>query len=139
MSVPNLQVDQEGSVHTSTAVYQYAQIWPVASEAVTNLTDKTGYTFTGWDKQFASITEDTTVNPTYTANTYTIGYSMNGGTKGTNGPTSGTYDSNVTVSKPTKTFTVNIDGNSQSATIKLGDTAVTSVSSTQTFDGWTAP
>ena len=40
---------------------------------------------------------------------------LNNGTAGTNAPTSGTYDSNVTISNPTKSITASIictiDGN----------------------------
>ena len=67
-----------------------------------------------------------------TANTYTIGYTLNGGTKGTNGPTSGTYNSVLTIDNPSKTFTVNIT-NSASGTL-----SATSASKAQTFAGWTA-
>ncbi|MBQ8982456.1 MAG: InlB B-repeat-containing protein [Lachnospiraceae bacterium] len=31
-----------------------------------------GYTFTGWDKEFTNITEDTTVTATYSINNYTV-------------------------------------------------------------------
>ena len=31
-----------------------------------------GYTFTGWDKEFTNITEDTTVTATYSVNSYTV-------------------------------------------------------------------
>jgi len=33
---------------------------------------KEGYTFTGWDKDFSNITDDTTITGTYTLNTYTV-------------------------------------------------------------------
>ena len=84
------------------------------------------------------LTNSSTLYVKCTANTYNISYVYNGGEKGTNEPKSATYDSNVTVSRPTKTFIVNIDANSQGASIKVGNTAVTEVSGTQTFDGWTA-
>ncbi|MBE6131582.1 MAG: hypothetical protein E7183_07650 [Erysipelotrichaceae bacterium] len=34
--------------------------------------EKEGYTFTGWDKSFASVTSDLTVNAQFTINTYTV-------------------------------------------------------------------
>ncbi|GKX67499.1 InlB B-repeat-containing protein [Inconstantimicrobium mannanitabidum] len=33
---------------------------------------RTGYTFTGWDKSFNNITDNLDVNPTYSANNYTV-------------------------------------------------------------------
>lgn len=93
---------------------------------------KTGYTFTGWKitgmdsnthyngsatttatsidstKQTSfknlNATKDATVTFTaqWTPNTYTIAYNYDGGTKGTNAPTSGTYDTVVTIDAPTK-------------------------------------
>ena len=39
----------------------------------------------------------------WTANTYNISYTLNGGTAGTNAPTTATYDSVVTINNPTKT------------------------------------
>ena len=33
---------------------------------------RTGYTFTGWDKEFTNITADTTVTATYSINSYTV-------------------------------------------------------------------
>ena len=44
-----------------------------------------------------------TLTATWTANTYNVGYELNGGTAGTYAPTSGTYASNVRISNPTKT------------------------------------
>ena len=74
---------------------------------------RTGYTFNGWTVSGtgASMSETSltigagniTLMANWTANTYTISYTLNGGTKGTNSPTSGTYGSTVTVSNPTRT------------------------------------
>lgn len=41
---------------------------------------RTGYTFTGWDKAFASITSDLTVTAKYTINTYTVTFKDHDGT-----------------------------------------------------------
>ena len=46
---------------------------------------------------------DADLNAIWQANTYTIQYVLNGGTYGTNHPTSATYDSEFTVSNPTRT------------------------------------
>ena len=74
---------------------------------------KTGYTFTGWSISGTgssisgtSLTignENITLTANWKINTYTISYNLNGGTKGSSAPTSGTYGSTVTVSNPTKT------------------------------------
>lgn len=75
---------------------------------------KTGYTFTGWTgsngstaSKSVSIAKGTTGNKTYTANysanSYNITYTLNGGTSGANSPTSAKYDASVTISNPTKT------------------------------------
>ena len=107
---------------------------------------KTGYTFANWTKDSTtgtSYTAGSTVKNLVTSgnvnmyakwktNTYKIAYTMNNGTLGTNKPTSGTYNANVLIDNPTKTLTVNINANSQGATI-----SATSVSQAQTFKGWT--
>ena len=117
-----------------------------------NTATKTGYTLSKWtisapisaDKNPTdSITIESgnqvTATAKWTANTYTIAYTLNAGSNPTTKPTSGTYDSNVQISNPTKTFTVNIDANNQGATIKnASGTVVTSASSNQTFAGWTS-
>ena len=117
-----------------------------------NTATKTGYTLSKWtisapisaDKNPTdSITIESgnqvTATAKWTANTYTIAYTLNGGNNPTTKPTNGTYDSNVQISNPTKTFTVNIDANNQGATIKnASGTVVTSASSNQTFAGWTS-
>jgi len=83
-------------------------------DIILNNPTKVGYTFTGWTgsngntpSKNVSILKGSTGNKTYVANydvnTYTISYELNGGIKGTNAPTSGTYGSVVTVSNPTKT------------------------------------
>ena len=141
----------------STGNRSYTAHWTAVAPTSLPTVTRTGYTC-GWSTSStgttieydnsgnhnyptSAITEgiEATVNlyAVCVPNTYTIGYTMNGGTQGTNAPTSGTYDTDVVISKPAKTFTVNIDGNSQGATVKSGNTVVTSASSTQTFAGWT--
>lgn len=53
---------------------------------------KAGYT-AGWDKDFAKVTADTTVNVAWTPNTYTLTYDVNGGTKLKTSTKAITYDS----------------------------------------------
>ena len=154
-----------GTVYTKTGVTGvYTTIRGTTAGTIPTATPATGYTFNGWYNQASggskvlntdgtftgtavsgyttasawAATTNKTLYAQYSGISYTVGYTMNGGVKGTNGPTSGTYGSNVTVSKPTKTFTVNIDANSQDASIVIGGNAVTEASSVQTFAGWTA-
>ena len=93
---------------------------------------RTGYTFNGWtvsgtgaSMSGTSLTigaGNITLTAKWTANTYTISYTLNGGTKGTNAPTSGTYGSTVTIDNPTRTgytfagWTVSGTGASMSGT-----------------------
>ena len=143
----------------STGNKSYEAHWTAVAPESLPIVTRTGYTC-GWstsstgttiqydnsgNKNFpaSAITENSpaTINlyAVCKPNTYTIAYSMNGGTTGTNAPTTGTFDSDVVVSKPSKTFTVNINGNGQNATVKNAQgTVVSNASSVQTFAGWTA-
>ena len=121
-----------------------------------NAFTKTGYTFSKWAEDsvngtqydessnyvFAPLVGESNTKTMYalwTANNYSISYTMNGGNDPTSKPTSATYDEDVQITNPTKTFTVNIDANSQDASItNTSGTAVTSASSSQTFKGWTS-
>ncbi|MGN1312293.1 MAG: InlB B-repeat-containing protein [Bacilli bacterium] len=72
----------------------------------------------------------------WAANSYTISYSLGGGSYGTNHPTSGTYDNTVTISNPTRTgytFTGwKITGmDSVTHTYGSSTTTATSISSTK--------
>ena len=101
---------------------------------------KTGYTFEGWYYNNVKIISTTpmvtttnhTLTANYTANTYNISYTLNNGTNGTKHPSTGTYDSDVEISNPTKTVTVTVNANNTGASIGA-DT-----SSVQTFAGWTS-
>ena len=95
---------------------------------------RAGYTFGGWytgengtgtkvdENTVLTNTSDHTLYAKWTANTYTISYNLNGGTKGSSAPTSGTYGNTVTVSNPSKTgytfngWTVSGTGASMSGT-----------------------
>ena len=75
-------------------------------------TSKTGYAFDGWYTSSTFTTEVTssstvsssvsTLYAKWTPNNYTISYNYDGGTKGSNNPSSGTYDKAFYVSAPTK-------------------------------------
>ena len=102
---------------------------------------RTGYTFAGWytassgGTQVTSYTGSSNVEyyAHWTPNTYTIAYTMNNGTDPNPKPTSGTYDSNVsigTTSIPTKTVT--ITGNANGTGASVGAATVNSL----TFNGW---
>ena len=65
---------------------------------------RNGYTFTGWDYNFSTpITRDVTVNATYQVLSYTISYTLNGGTIQANANPNGyTAEQTVTFNEPTK-------------------------------------
>ena len=73
----------------------------------------TGYTFGGWYKEQActnawnfdtdTITGDKTLYAKWTANKYNINYVLNDGNYGTYHPTTATYNTEFTVSNPTRT------------------------------------
>ncbi len=96
----------------------YGSAMPTIS---TTAPTRTGYTFKGWydnatytsGVQYYTAagasarnwdkTTNTTLYAGWQANTYTISYALNGGSYGSNHPTSGTYGSVVTINNPTKT------------------------------------
>ena len=101
-----------------------------------------GYTFRSWYKEssYTTIlsspytpTDSRTIYGVCSSNSYGISYNWNGGAKGSSAPTSGSFDSVIMVNRPTKTFTVRVDANSQGASI--GNTSPNRV---QTFAGWSA-
>jgi len=152
-----------GSVaDTTKVIYLNANSTTTSSQEVTlaaNRFTKTGYTFNGWSdgsKTYAAgasynpnlaynhSTFKVTMNAQWNANTYNINYELNGGsfeisvstpTSETdyNAPTSGTYDSTVTISNPTKIVKVTGDANSTGATVTTSP-----ASKAQTFAGWTS-
>lgn len=73
----------------------------------------TGWTFGGWYKEQActnawnfstdTVSTNTTLWAKWTATTYSISYTLDGGTHGDTHPTSGTYDTAFSVSAPAKT------------------------------------
>ena len=73
-----------------------------------------------------------------TKNTYTISYALNNGTHGSSHPTSGTYDTNVTINNPTKSITLNFNAGSSGGTISYTGAGVGSSGGkvNYTFNGW---
>ena len=134
-----------GSTATQTCTYD--STCTIASNGFT----KTGYTFnkwsdstgvtswTGWsgtwkyvNGQYGITNNTLTLTAQWTTNSYSISYSLNNGTKGSSAPTSGTYDSVLTINNPTKTVTVTGNANGTGATVG------SATSKAQTFAGWTA-
>ena len=65
-------VDYDGTVLSAQSVaHGSAAIEPTAPE-------RDGYAFIGWDKDFSNVTEDMTVTAQYSANSYSITYTING-------------------------------------------------------------
>jgi len=71
--------------------------------------NKPGYHFTGWDKDFSSVTEDIVVTAQYAeVINYQITYVLNGGTNNPGNPATYTVEDSVTLLDPTRpgyTFT----------------------------------
>ena len=103
---------------------------------------KLGYTFTNWAQDSVSGTKynvsDKVKNEEHKKyyalwrpNVYNIKYNYNNGTKGSNNPTTGTYDQEVNISNPTKTIT--ITGNANGHAPSIGSNTTQKL----TFSGWT--
>ena len=113
-----------------------------ATFTLTNPT-KTGYDFRGWSgtglagdtNKSVSIALGSHENKSFTANwdaiTYTISYTLNGGSDGTYHPTSGTYDVAVQISNPTRAG-YRFDG--WSSTTQGGNAKISSDNSS--YGGW---
>ena len=88
-------VTNDGTSCDSQQIEEYS----LATEPTTS---KTGYTFTGWNYDFATtITQNTTVTASWTANEYTVTYDVNGGVLADTQFTA-TYDSAYTLAVPTR-------------------------------------
>ena len=82
-------VDYDGTVLSVQSVaHGSAAIEPTAPE-------REGYAFIGWDKDFSNVTEDMTVTAQYSANSYSITYTINGEEY-----TAQTYEFGAAVSAP---------------------------------------
>ena len=87
-------VDCDGTVLSAQSVaHGSAAIEPTAPE-------REGYAFIGWDKDFSNVTEDMTVTAQYSANSYSITYTINGEEY-----TAQTYEFGAVVSAPEYTVT----------------------------------
>jgi hypothetical protein len=65
--------DYDGTVlNTESVIYEDAATAPVEPK-------REGYTFSGWDKDYSKITEDTVVTAQYKINTYTVTFVDHGG------------------------------------------------------------
>lgn len=65
--------------------------------------NRTGYTFIGWDKEFTNVTSDLTVNAKHEANKYYVNFDKNGATSGNMNQQEFTYDVAQNLSKNTLT------------------------------------
>ena len=82
-------VDYDGTVLSAQSVaHGSAAAEPTAPE-------REGYAFIGWDKDFSNVTEDMTVTAKYSANSYSITYTINGEEY-----TAQTYEFGAVVSAP---------------------------------------
>ena len=82
-------VDCDGTVLSAQSVaHGSAAIEPTVPE-------REGYAFIGWDKDFSNVTEDMTVTAQYSANSYSITYTINGEEY-----TAQTYEFGAAVSAP---------------------------------------
>ena len=82
-------VDYDGTVLSAQSVaHGSAAIAPTAPE-------REGYAFIGWDKDFSNVTEDMIVTAQYSANSYSITYTINGEKY-----TAQTYEFGAAVSAP---------------------------------------
>ena len=82
-------VDYDGTVLSAQSVaHGSAAAEPTAPE-------REGYAFIGWDKDFSNVTEDMTVTAQYSANSYSITYTINGEEY-----TAQTYEFGAVVSAP---------------------------------------
>ena len=96
-------------------------------------TDGSGTTYaSGASYTPTSTSENLILYARCSVNSYKISYTLNGGTSGSNAPTSASYDSTITIDNPTKTITAVGNANGTGATIG------SSTSKAQTFAGWTA-
>ena len=86
-------VDYDGTVLSAQSVaHGSAAIEPTVPE-------REGYAFIGWDKDFSNVTEDMTVTAQYSANSYSITYTINGEEY-----TAQTYEFGAAVSAPEYTI-----------------------------------
>ena len=108
-NLPTLTLDLNGG----TIENNFGGAYKSGTTIETSKPTKEGYSFAGWvvssgngvvsGNNFTMGSSNTTIKATWRINTYQISYNLDGGTPGSNTPTSGTYGSTVTISNPTKT------------------------------------
>lgn len=107
--------------------------------------ERLGYTLNGWyspsDKKLTTnkvtITQTITYKAKWEATNYSLAYSLDGGSHGTNHPTSASYNSSFTVNNPSKKVKINYVNNI-SATLNTSSATVKTSGGTAnyTFNGW---
>lgn len=109
---------------------------------------KEGYTFSHWEvtsgngtvngSEFTMGNRECVVTAIWISNSYKISYTLNGGTKGTNAPTTANYGSVVTIDNPTRPgyifvgWTVTSGLNTSTARYGTTSTAVTNTMTSST-------
>ena len=86
------------NLDTKNAKYGNAE-----NNVTTSLTKDSTKVTDEWFMNLNSSAKEVTLTATYSKNTYTIEYNVNGGTLGKSSPTSGTYTSVLTIPNPTRT------------------------------------
>ncbi len=145
----SIKFDKNSESATGT-MSNLAMVYGTEKQLTQNAYSWTGYTFNGWntkadgtgahftDKQSVNnlaISGTITIYAQWTPNTYTISYDYAGGTGGTNKPTSGTYDTDIQISNPTKTG-YTFAGWTSSSSDGLGETAKTGTAANPSTE-WT--
>ena len=145
---------QSGSGGTATIYEKYNTGWYSnngATSSISSITvpSRTGYTFGGYYTSTGgngtqiinasgtitgsnkSFTSSTTIYAKWTANTYSLSYSLDGGSHGSSHPGSATYDSSFTVNNPSKSVSVSFSLGSSGASA-----TTTTITKSYTFTGW---
>ena len=93
----------------------------------------TGSAVSGYTSASAwTAIENKSLYAQWSAHTYTVSYNVDGGTHGTNHPTSATYDTAFTVNNPSKSVTVTFDLGSSGGTAS----STSAITQSYTFAGW---
>lgn len=110
----------------------YQKYIPTTTYSVDGISATTGHTYAGVSGSLSGTIgkAHTYVNLKFNTNSYTITYNLNGGTNASGNPTSGRYNTTVTINNPTRTgYTFNgwsCSGGTLSGTsLKIGTSNVT--------------
>ena len=131
-----------GSVNPSTKVVTFDSTY---GELPTPT--RVGYIFNGWiDENNANVTstkivkipKNHTLKAIWTPITYSIAYTMENGTHGTNHPTTATYDTAFTLNTPTKSLKLTFSTTGTPASVNYSGAGVSgnNQSVAYTFNGW---